>query len=80
MLYLRWCLLSVGGKCFVFMHFSEYLRIFPEGTLLCDVAPPVFKAQVLPGAPQQIIFLVPPAGKEAQSLLGLGCHIIAKRC
>lgn len=46
--------------------------------LQCDVAPPVFKAQSFPGAPQQIIFLVSPAGKETPSLLGFGCHITLK--
>lgn len=71
----RWCWLSVGGKCFVFVNFPEYLQIFPEGTLRCDVVPPVFKARLLPWAPQQIIFLVSPAGKETPSLLGFGCHI-----
>lgn len=63
---------------FCFCAFPEYLQIFPEGTLQCDVAPPVFKAQSFPGAPQQIIFLVPPAGKETPSLLGFGCHITLK--
>ncbi|KAK7901588.1 hypothetical protein WMY93_018357 [Mugilogobius chulae] len=43
-----------------------------------DVAPPVFKALLLPGVPQQIIPRVLPAGKEAQSLLGFGCHISLK--
>lgn len=63
---------------FCFCAFPEYLQIFPEGMLQCNVAPPVFKAQSFPGAPQQIIFLVSPAGKETPSLLGLGCHIILK--
>lgn len=77
---------TVGGVCFCkggmfcFCAFPEYLQIFPEGTLLCDVAPPVFKAQALPRAPRQIIFLVSPAGKQTPSLLGFGCHIIAERC
>lgn len=61
-----------------FREFPEYLQIFPVGTLQRDVAPPVFKAQLFPGAPQQIIFLVPPAGNETPSLLGFGCHIILK--
>jgi len=65
---------------FCFCAFPEYLQIFPEGMLQCDVAPPVLKAQAFPGAPQQIIFLVSPAGKETPSLLGFGCHIIAERC
>lgn len=75
---------TVGGvrfcrrEMFCFCAFPEYLQIFPEGTLQCDVAPPVFKAQSFPGAPQQIIFLVPPAGKETPSLLGFGCHIMLK--
>lgn len=60
---------------FWFCEFPEYLQIFPEGTPRCDVVPPVFKARWLPWAPQQIIFLVSPAGKEAPSLLGFGCHI-----
>lgn len=63
---------------FCFCAFPEYLQIFPEGMLQCDVAPPVFKAQSFPGAPQQIIFLVSPAGKETPSLLGFGCHITLK--
>lgn len=75
---------TVGGVCycwremFCFCAFPEYLQIFPEGMLQCDVAPPVFKAQSFPRAPQQIIFLVSPAGKETQSLLGFGCHIMLK--
>lgn len=32
---------------FVFGAFPERLQIFPEGTLRCDVAPPVFKARRL---------------------------------
>lgn len=63
---------------FCFCAFPEYLQIFPEGTLQCDVAPPVFKAQLLPGAPQQIVFSVSPAGKETLSLQGFGCHIMLK--
>lgn len=61
---------------FCFCEFLEYLQIFPEGTPRCDVAPPVFKARSLPWAPQQIVFLVSPAGKETPSLLGFGCHIL----
>lgn len=79
-MYCRWRLLLSDGEVFCFSAFPEYLQIFPEGTLLRDVAPPVFKAQAFPGAPRQIIFLVSPAGKETPSLLGFGCHIIAKRC
>lgn len=73
---------TVGGvrfcwwQMFCFCAFPEYLQIFPEGTLQRDVAPPVFKAQLIPRAPQQIIFLVSPAGKKTPSLLGFGCHII----
>ncbi len=63
---------------FCFCAFPEYLQIFPEGTLQRSVAPPVFKAHLFPGAPQQIIFLVSPAGKETLSLLGFGCHIMPK--
>lgn len=36
----RWCLLSVGGKCFVFLNFPECLQIFPEGMprlMLCHL-------------------------------------------
>ncbi|TNN81861.1 hypothetical protein EYF80_007990 [Liparis tanakae] len=63
----QWRPVQHGGVCFCrremfcFRAFPEYLQIFPEGTLQCDVAPPVFKAQSFPGAPQQIIFLVSPA-------------------
>lgn len=73
--YCRWCWLLFGGKCFVFVHFLNIYKIFPKGTLRRDVAPPVFKAHSVPGAPQQIIFLVSPEGKKTPSLLGFGCHI-----
>lgn len=78
MLYCRWLLLSVGVKCVVFFVIPEYLQIVPEGSLQCDVVPPVFKAHCFPWVPRQIVFLASPAGKETLSLLGFGCHITLK--
>ena len=64
---------------FCFRVFPQYLQIFPEGMLWCGVAPPVFKAKTFPWVPQQIDCSVPPAGKEAPSLLGFGCHAERRR-